>query len=269
MAGPTADPLAVSDRTVRRAAAWLIRHGLTGAEPTPLLAARLRVRRQSLTAVVAALVVLGVLVVATFGNVGTDSAESFRRTATVRLIGNVAVVVAVVLARWLWLRVVRRADRRLGAALARRVAHPAQPGGRAVLGRTGLAGIAVSYGGALGIGIAALVLVHTAQDRLTAAVSLLGIAVLAVTTAVEVADILRRPALAEDPLTLTVDDVLRAEDARAVATAPVPAMLAAFTAVTLIPAVPAGLLTACYVLIGCSVVVAAWSQTVPAPVRTP
>jgi hypothetical protein len=236
----------VDDRTDRAAARWLARHGLAGAgpdRPTPLLAARLAAR--------------------------LDSADAYRRTGTVRLAGYAALVLAALLAHWLWQRVLRAADRRAGAGLATRVAHPAPPGWRTVLGRRCLALAAAMNAGALGLAAATAALAHPGADRTAAVLVLVAIAALDGLVALDVADIVRRPALAADALSLRVDDVLRAEDARTVAVSIQPAALAVFAVLSLTPDVTSALIGWCYALIGCTFVAGAFGRTVPAPVTAP
>jgi hypothetical protein len=245
---------------LRRAAAWLNRHRLTGIAPTPLLAARLAARRRTTAGLAALLIGIALLAVFTFGRLGLDSAEAYRRTATARLVGDVVVVLAAVLARWLWLRALRRADRRIGAGLSQRAAHPVPAGWRRVLGGRCLLTAAVLHAGALGVGAAAAVLASTPQDRAMAAVLLAGTAVLAATGAAEVADVVRRPALAQDAQSLAVDDVLRAEDARAIAASPLPAMLAVFTVFALTPELSARFTPVSFALVALAFLASAWTQ---------
>jgi hypothetical protein len=257
----TGSVVRMDDRAMRRAAAWLASRGAAGIAPSPLLAARLRVRRRIVIAMFGVVVLVGLVAVATYGRLGWDSYQSYQRGVVARLLGNMVFVLVVVLARWLALRAVRRADRRIGAALSRRVAHPTPFGWRAVLGRR-LAIPALTFGGAVGIGVAAAVLARTTQDLMMVAVLLLGVAVLAAMTAVEIAEILRRPALAEDAASLAADDALRIDDARGVATSPLPVLLAALTATSLTPSAASSLTGFSFAFIGLFLVATVWDQTV-------
>jgi hypothetical protein len=245
---------------MRRAKAWLGRHGLSGIEPFPLLAARLTVRRRASAALLAVLVVAAVVAIVVLDRLGANDAGMDPRAAWVRLIGFMAIVFVAVLARWLWQFAVRRGEQRLAATLTRRAAHPTATDWRAVLGRRGLACAALLYGGALGLAIATAAGASTAYDLAMAGVLLLVLAALAAITAFEVGGILRRPALAEDAGSLTVDDALRADDARSVIASPVPVLLAMFTVMSVSPATGAPLYTFCYVFIGLACVATLWSE---------
>src|SRR5262245_23073460 len=91
----------VTDRDLQRATSWLNDHDLDVA-PTPLLAERLAARRQAMTGLFA--------------------------------IGYVVTMLAAVVIRGLAMRWVARAERRLGATLAVRVAHAPRAGWRAIVG---------------------------------------------------------------------------------------------------------------------------------------
>jgi hypothetical protein len=268
-ADQTAGPSRVDDRAIRRAATWLGRHGLAGLAPSPLLATRLRVRRRIVASLFAAVAVIGLVAVLTYGRLGLDGYPADRRTVLARLLGNFAVVLVAVVARWSALRAVRRADRRIGATLSLRVAHPTPPGWRIVLGRRRIAVSAVLYGGALGVGIAALVRARSTQDRLVVGVLLLGLAALAAMTVAEVAEVLRRPALADDAMSLAADDALRGDDARGVIASPLPVALAAFTVTSLPAYETSSLVGFCYALIGFFLVAMMWEQAVTPPSVVP
>jgi hypothetical protein len=215
---------------LRRATGWLSKHGLAETGPTPLLTARLAVRRRARVELFALAAVVFVLaVIAQF--LAWYRQESGPRT--VLLVSYVAVVLAFVLLRWLWLRAVRRADRRIGAGLTRRVAHPTPPRWQCVLGRGRLITTVVTYAAGGFLLVATAVITSNTQHRVVIAIGLTGLALLAATSGMELTDIMRRPALAEDALSLVVDDTLRAEDAREAAAAVMPAMLVAFTMTSL------------------------------------
>jgi hypothetical protein len=246
-----------NDRATRRAGTWLGRHGLDGASPTPLLLARLAVRRRARVATSAGLVCLGVLTIAVMNTRGWSTAAQ----PLLHLLPFVIVFLAGVLVRWAWQRVVRLGDRRIAAGLTRRAAHPTPPGWRALLGRRGIAITAVTYTGSLAVAVAAATLGRTDQDRALVVILFLVLAALAAITAAEVAEAVRRPALADDATSLAVDDALRAEDARAAATSPTPAMMATFTAMTLSPDAASSLTVFCYILVGFAILAEMWDQS--------
>src|SRR5262245_20105481 len=142
--GSAGDSLAVGDRALRRAATWLGRHGMVEIPPTRLLAARLQARRRIKAAVVTVVAVIGVVTVLTL----TGRHVSPHTTGLV----NGVLVAVTVLANWLLLRAERRADRRIGGALSRRVAHTTPVGWRTVLGPARLAISVAMFVGGLGIG---------------------------------------------------------------------------------------------------------------------
>ncbi|HEU4421154.1 MAG TPA: hypothetical protein VFR67_01295 [Pilimelia sp.] len=250
----------MTDREMRRAKAWLSRHGLWGIEPFPLLAARLAVRRRASAALIAVLVVAAVVAIEALDRLGANDAGVDPRAAWQRLIALIALMLVAGLARWLWQFAVRRGEQRLAATLTRRAAHPTATDWRAVLRRRGIASAALLYGGALGFAIAIAVGARTAYDLAMAGVLLLALVAVAAMTAFEVAGILRRPALAEDAGSLVVDDVLRADDARTVAVSPVPAVLAVFTVMSISAQTAAPLYPFCYAFVGVAFAVSVWSE---------
>jgi hypothetical protein len=204
---------------IRLASAWLARHGLTDVQPTPVLATRLAARRRLRLAdgiLLAWFVTAAVLTLAfdrlnapTLGGSGDD------RWASLSVLA--AVVVAVVLVRWLLERWVRRADRRAGAGLPRRVAHPVRLGWRAVIGAPFAAVTVAMFAAAAALAVGAL----TAPDatvRYAALIVLMGLFGVAAGTAVQVRHLLTRPMVAADEHSLMADVVMRVEDARTLAT---------------------------------------------------
>jgi hypothetical protein len=252
---------------VRQATAWLVRHGAPGVVPSPLLVARLRARRRVAAALLAVLVVIALGAVMTVGRLGTGSYEAYRRTQLTRLTGDLALVLLVVSLRWLMLRALRKADHRIAGSLPRRAAHPRPVGWQTVLGRPRLTISAVGYGGALAIGIAGAMLARTAQDRTMVAVLLTGATALAAITVAEVVDVVRRPAIAEDALSLAVDDALRGDDARLITDPLLPVMLAVLTAASLSPSVTSSLMGPCWTLLGLTALASIVDSALPPPVK--
>jgi hypothetical protein len=247
------DPLFVDDRTMRLAAAWLRRRGLGSTAPTPLLAARLLARWKLKAAVVAVcllLVALGIAAVALLSDPGV-----------ILLVYSGGLVVGLVLFV-AWLIGVRRADRRLGRFAPRRVAHAVPAGWRGVLGRRGLVGVAVIYGGSCCVIVLAAALGRTGQAPTGALALLAALLAFAAIAAAAVAYVVRRPALADDPVSLAADDVVRISDARGIATTPVPAVLAMVSTGLLEPAVAERLGNVAFAFLVVCVLVSVWATRV-------
>ncbi|MFG1948236.1 hypothetical protein [Nonomuraea sp. NPDC048826] len=217
-AGPPPRP-----KDLRLAEEWLSCHGLPGVRPTPLLAARLAVRRRARLAdqVLLAGLFIGAALIHTYNRLSTSAFGGFQPPAStplLMLIGLVAVMllVQVLLDQW-----VRRVDRRAGAALPRRTAHLARPGWRALLGRPRAAFTVVMFGGATLLALSALA-VQDATVRQAALIVLIGVAGAAAGVARQLRDLLVRPIVAEDEASLTADVIMRVEDAREVTMPSVP-----------------------------------------------
>jgi len=228
--------LAVDERAMRRAARWLSQHGLRELTPTPLLAARLRARRRLQAGVLGAAVLLFVLSTVLHIALGLYE-EPFERGNVARLVVYHCVVLVGLLLIGGLMIASRRADRRLGAAVTRRVAHPVALGWRDVVGGRAIVVAAIVYASSIALGVAAAVLARTAQDRLILAGLLVGLPVLVAATAAGVAYTVRRPAIADDPGSLAADDALRGEDARNLMASPLPLILVSYTAMSLEPGV--------------------------------
>jgi hypothetical protein len=189
---------------------WLTRHGLTDAEPTPLLAARLEVRRR-------AKVVDSVLLAAFL--IGAALAHVLGRgpAAPTRLAVLAALVAGLLVGQWLLGWWVRRVDRRAGALLVRRVAHPVQLGLPAVLGRPFLIFTVATFAGALLLALSVL-MVPDPSLRNGAVVVLIGLLGAGAGLVMQLRQVVAGPAVADDEASLTADVVMRVEDARALVT---------------------------------------------------
>lgn len=208
---PDADE-SVRPEDLRRAGVWLTRHGLVGARPTPLLAVRLTARRRVRLAdgvVLALLIVAAALTLATGRRTGPHHS-----TPLLVLTAVVAGLLAIQsLLRW-W---VRRVDRLAGARLSRRAAHSIQPGWRAVLGWAYAAFAVATFAGTTLLALSALTAGDTSA-RYAALVVLVGLLGVAAGMGMQMRDLLRRPVVAEDEVSLTADVIMRVEDAREVTT---------------------------------------------------
>lgn len=223
----------VRPRDLRCAGAWLARHGLADARPTPLLAARLAVRRRVRLAdgVVLALLIMAAALALTDDRRVTSVAGPHHPAPLLVLM---AVVVGLLAVRSLLEWWVRRVDRLAGATLSRRAAHPVQPGWRAVLGWPHAAFAVATFAGATLLAVSALT-AGGSTARYAALVLLVGLAGVAVGMGLRLRDLLARPVVAEDEVSLTADVIMRVEDAREVAT---PTVLWGLPVVLLFGAVP-------------------------------
>ncbi|MEU4540073.1 hypothetical protein AB0G15_35055 [Streptosporangium sp. NPDC023825] len=194
---------------LRMAGGWLAQHGLADARPTPLLARRLAVRRRAHLAahVIPAVLIIasGLAAVSAFGDV--PPRNSLSRLALA------AMVAGLLLAQSLLDRWVRRVDQRAGATLSRRVAHPIQPGWRVVLGRAYAIFAVAMFAGAMALAGSALA-VPDPTVRQLAVVLLIGLLGGTAILIMQLRHLLRRPVVAEDEESLTVDVIMRVEDAR-------------------------------------------------------
>jgi hypothetical protein len=241
---------------LRRAASWLAGHGAPDASPSPLIAARLRARRRSVLPFVAVLVVAAIVAV--------NGYSVWTGTQLGRFWLYLGIFLLAMLGQWLRLWALRVSDRRIGAALTRRVTHPGSSSWRAVLGPRRIALALATYGAAFAVGVLDLAYARTGTDRAILATFFAGLAALAVLGAAEIADVVRRPAVAEDALSLAVDDVLRTEDAHEIAVTMVPGMLAVFATIAL-TARPPLLFGLGLAMIGFSLVMFVWGQLLPKP----
>ncbi|MEU8383919.1 hypothetical protein [Streptosporangium sp. NPDC048865] len=197
---------------LRLASAWLTRHGLNDARPTPLLASRLAVREGAriARAILLAVLIIASALAATFVFGGGPYSPW-------PLLALVVLLAGLLLAQSLLDRWVRRVDRRAGATLSRRAAHPIQPGWRVVLGRPYAVFTAVTFAGAMALTGGALAVPDPTVRQLAVIVlvALLGGAAI---NAVQLRHLLRHPVVAEDEESLTADVIMRVEDARELTT---------------------------------------------------
>ncbi|MEV4713982.1 hypothetical protein [Micromonospora sp. NPDC049374] len=191
---------------------WLAGHGLDGVEPTPLLAARLVVRRRAKLA--------DSLLLAAFllGAALTHTVRlTYAPSSWLPLLVLTALVVVLLVARWLLGWWVRRVDQRAGAQLSRRVAHPVKLGWPEVLGRPYAIFTVTAFTSAVLLAVSVLP-VSDSGLRYGAAVVLIGLAGSGAGTVMQLRQVLASPAVAEDAASLTADVIMRVEDARALVT---------------------------------------------------
>jgi hypothetical protein len=202
------DP-SVRPADLEQAGEWLAGHGLPDVRPTPLLATRLAVRRRSRLFAAVLLAVFIMAVALTYVG-GMADGSGHRRWL---LLVFTALVVGLVLAQSLLDRWVRRVDRRAGARLPRRAAHPVRLGWRTVLGWPRAAFAAATFAGAAALAIGALTLPDPTA-RYAAVILLLGLCGLAAGIVVQLRHVLTHPVVADDEVSLTADVIMRIEDAR-------------------------------------------------------
>lgn len=101
----------------------------------------------------------------------------------------------------------------IGAALARRAAHAVQPGWRDLLGRPYAVLVAGTFVGAFALGASALA-VGEGTARYAAVVVLVAVAGVGLGESLRLRELLARPVVAEDEVSLMADVIMRIEDAR-------------------------------------------------------
>jgi hypothetical protein len=214
---------------LKGAGTWLKMHGLTDAQPTPLIAMRLSARWRARLAgsVLLALFLIAVALI----NVAYLGSEPARPAQLVVLTAAVAALVTgqMLVDRW-----VRRVDRRAAATLVRRAAHPARLGWRTVLGLPRAVLWAATFAGQAALGVAALA-VGDAAGRQAATILLIGLCGVAISMSLQLRHLLTHPAVADDEVSLTADAIMRVEDAREMA---VPSALWCLPTVSLLATVP-------------------------------
>ncbi len=200
---------------IRCAETWLRRHGLSDGPPTPLLAARLAVRRRVrlLGSVLLAVLIIAASLaqVAALPGASASGGSGSHRLVPV-LVLSVSIG-ALLLTQALLDAWVRRVDRRAGAALPRRVTHPVQLGWTALLGRSYTVMAGATFACAFALGVSALV-VTEGTARHAAVVLLVAVTGVALGAVLQLREMLARPVVAEDEVSLTADVVMRIEDAR-------------------------------------------------------
>lgn len=205
---PNFDP-PVRPADLERAGVWLAGHGLADVRPTPLLAARLAVRRRTRLAA-SILLAAFIMAVALSYTGGMVDGSGHQRWSLLVL---TALVIGFVLTQSLLDRWVRRVDRRAGATLPRRAAYPVRLGWRTVLGWPRAAFAAATFAGATAMAMGALTL-DDSTARYSAVILLIGLCGLAVGVVVQLRHVLTHPVVADDEDSLTADVAMRVEDAR-------------------------------------------------------
>jgi hypothetical protein len=200
---------------VQSAEAWLRRHGLGDGPPTPLLTARLAVRRRArlLGSVLSAALIIGAALVQASDLLAIPASGWLGSYQPTKVLVLSAFIVGLLLIRTLLDAWIRRVDRRAGVALARRAAHPVQPGWRALLGRPHAVFAAGTLAGSFVLGASALA-VNEGTARQAAVVLLVAVAGVGVGAALQLRELLTRPVVAEDEVSLTADVIMRVEDVR-------------------------------------------------------
>lgn len=211
------------------ARAWLRQHGLDEAGATPVLAARLAVRRGARLA--HSLALAGLFIAAALVQVY----QRFDGGAPTLVALLVAIAGGLIATQFLVDRRVRGVDQRMGAMLTRRAAHPIPPGWRAVLGRPHATMGLCAFLGAAALAVSALTVPDTSV-RYAALVLLTGVCGVGAVTAVQLRHQLTRPVVADDATSLTADVIMRIEDAR---DASAPSVLWALPVVLLFGTAPA------------------------------
>ncbi|MEU4156506.1 hypothetical protein [Actinoplanes sp. NPDC026670] len=193
---------------------WLAARGLTGVTPTPMLAARLTVRRRARlgAAILPALFLMATALVYVSALPIRPADDGFGP----QLVALTGLVAGLVLGLGLLNRWVRRVDQQAGADLPRRAAHTVRPGWRTVLGVPRAAFLAVTYAGGAVLTVAALT-VRDGAARYAAVILLIGLCGVAVGTAVQLRHVFTHPVVADDEGTLKADLLMRVEDAREMA----------------------------------------------------
>ena len=195
------------------AARWLAQHGLADAEPTPLLAARLAVRRRAKVA--DSVLLAAFLIGAALTHVLALPADGPPSWLTLLVL--TASVAGLLVAQWLLGWWVRRVDRRAGEQLSRRVAHPVELGWPTVLGRPYAVFAVATFTGALLLAVSVLP-VSDSDLRNGAIVVLISLAGAGAGVIMQLRQVVASPAVADDEASLTADVIMRVEDARALVT---------------------------------------------------
>ncbi|MEU8661137.1 hypothetical protein [Actinoplanes philippinensis] len=197
---------------------WLKGRGLADVTPTPMLAARLTVRRRArLGAAIlpaAFLITTALVYVSALPIRSTDDGFGTQRSWS--LVVLTALVAGLVLGLSLLNRWVRRVDKEAAADLPRRAAHSVRPGWRSVLGLPRTALLVITYAASAVLGTVALTMREGAA-RYAAVILLIGLCGVAVGTAVQLRHVFTHPVVADDEGSLRADLLMRVEDAREMA----------------------------------------------------
>lgn len=197
-----------------QAGTWLRRHGFADTAPTPLLAARLAVRRR--TQLGAQLMVAATLIAVALMYKHSRPEATAHGFGPYGLPVLVLVMVALVAGRYTLDWSVRRTDQQWEGTLPRRVTYPVRLGWRTVLGLPHAAIAVTAFLGAVTLAVRALS-IPTGAARYAGVVLLIAVAGVAVGILVQLHHVLTRPVVADDELSLDADLVMRVEDARAAA----------------------------------------------------
>jgi len=194
-----------------QAGTWLRRHGFTDASPTPLLAARLAVRRRTQLGAQATVAATILAVALTYKHSQREAAaHGFGLYGLPVLMLVMVGLVAVRYALDWW---VRRTDRQWEQTLPRRVTYPVRLGWRSLLGLPRAAITATAFLGAVALAMYALS-IPDGTARYAAVVLLIAVCGVAVGMVVQLRHVLTRPVVADDELSLDADLVMRVEDAK-------------------------------------------------------
>ncbi len=211
-------PRKVRSTELEIARLWLAGRGLAEVTPTPMLAARLAVRRRArvVAAVLTAVFLCATALVYVSALPIRPADEGFGTQRRWALVVLTALVAGLVLGLSLLDRWVRRVDHQAGAGLPRRATHSVRPGWRTVLGVPRAALLAITYAYAAVLAIVALTM-RVGAARYAAVILLIGLCGVAVGTAVQLRHVLTHPVVADDEGSLKADFLMRVEDAREVA----------------------------------------------------
>jgi hypothetical protein len=192
---------------------WLDQHGLADVEPTPLLKTRLSVR--VLVKVVGSLLIAGFLIGAALTH--TLRLKDGVTPSWLPLLLLALLVAGLLVGQWLLGWWVRRVDRKAGAQLSRRVAHPVALGWQAVLGRPLAVFTVATYAAALLLAASVLPIADPGlrNGAIVVLVSLVGAGAGLI---MQLSQVLASPAVADDEASLTADVIMRIDDARALVT---------------------------------------------------
>jgi hypothetical protein len=205
---------------------------MPGIEPTPLVIARLVTRMRGARAELITVFVCTAGLVAWVAVDPRFDGDTTPQNADLNGLGwSIAVNAVLVLTASIGLWHRHRAEDARLAGMTVRTAHPSAADVRQVLGPASFNAAVAAYGGGLALGAITALLAPKAGDRMLGLAFLIGVVVFIGLAVLNLAVVLRRPALAEDADSLRVDDVLRSVDARSVV-GPYPAIAAVVAGVS-------------------------------------